>query len=168
MLRPDGGMIAKRDRWPRPIARRLRQLHDRLEVPQWTGRGFAHDRPAIELRWTELGGHVAQRRLRHFAQIEDPLADLSQRKPHQPAAALASGAPQGDPPSERAQICRAIVDGRARMNAGARAYPRHAFGLTDRYAAHGLHHRVEAAPRRPWAGMAEGTKRYIDKPWPDP
>src|SRR5262249_56248432 len=58
-LRPDGGMIAKRDRRPCPIGWRLRQLNDRFEVPQWTGRGLAHRRPAVELRWRELGGHVA-------------------------------------------------------------------------------------------------------------
>ena len=29
-----------------------------------------------------------------------------------------------------------------------------------------LHHRVEAAPRRPGAGMAEGAERHIDQPGP--
>src|SRR5262245_17336354 len=58
-LRPDGGMIAKRDRRPRPIGRRLRQLNDRFEVAQWTGRRLAHRRPSLELRWREFGGHVA-------------------------------------------------------------------------------------------------------------
>src|SRR5262249_40558088 len=44
-----------------------------------------------------------------------------------------------------------------------RRLPGETLRLTYRHAADGLHHRVEAAPGRPGAGVAEGTKRDVDK-----
>src|SRR5262249_42088405 len=47
-LRPNGAMIAKRDRGPCPMGRRVRHLHDGFEMAQGTRGCCAQHRPTLK------------------------------------------------------------------------------------------------------------------------
>src|SRR5450755_916175 len=86
--RPHGAVITKRNRGPRPVWRGFGQLHGWLEVSEPARRRLTDRRPTFQLAGGELGRYTLERGSRHFAEIDDPLADLSKRDPHQPAAAF--------------------------------------------------------------------------------
>src|SRR5262249_16460015 len=84
LSRPLGAVIPKRNGGPRPRRRGLGQLHGWFEMAQPPGWRLADHRPAFQLAGGELGGYTLQRRSGDFAEIDDPLADLSERDPDQP------------------------------------------------------------------------------------
>src|ERR1700674_5543651 len=100
----------------------------------------------LQLAPGELGCYTLERRSRHFAEINDPLADLSERDSYQPAATFPRPTCQCHHRAERHQVTGAIIDRRDRVELRRRRVPRDALRLPYRHAADGLHHRVEAAP----------------------
>src|SRR5215813_10374731 len=146
LSRPHRAVIAKRDRGPRPVRRRFRQLHGWLEVAESAGWGLTDRRPTSQFAGGELSRYIPQRRCRHFAEIDNPFADLGERDPHQPAATFLRPACQRHHRAKRHQVTRAIIDRRDRVELWLRSLARDALRLTYRDAADGLHHRVEAAP----------------------
>src|SRR5262249_12094674 len=86
LSRPHRAVIAKRNRGPCPVRRRFRQLHGWLEVAEPAGWRLTDRRPTFQFAGDELGWYTLQRRRRRFTGINDPLADLSERDPYQPAA----------------------------------------------------------------------------------
>src|SRR3954464_9571282 len=86
LSRPLGAVITKRNRGPRPVRRGFGQLHGWLEVAEPAGWGLTDRRPTFQFAGGELDRYTLNRRRRHFAEINDPLADLSERDPYQPAA----------------------------------------------------------------------------------
>src|SRR5215475_5149992 len=146
LSRPHGAVITKRDRGPHPVRRSFRHLRGWLEVAELASWRITDRRPTFQLAGGELGGHSLQHRSRHFAEINDPFADLSERNPYQPAATLLRPACQCHHRAKRHQVTRAIIDRRDRVELRPRRIRREALCLTHGYAADGLHHRVEAAP----------------------
>src|ERR1700674_4629394 len=130
--RPHGPVIAERNRGPRPVRRGFRQLHDRLEVAEPAGWCRTYRRPTLQLASGELSRYIAERRSRHFAEIDDPLADLSERDPHQPAATLPRAACQCDHRAKCHQVTCAIIDRRDRVEPWFRGLARDALRLTYR------------------------------------
>src|SRR5262249_9003970 len=167
LSRPHRAVIAKRNRGPRPVRRGFGQLHRWLEVAEPARWRLTDRRPTFQFAGGELGWNIPKRRSRHFAAIDDPLADLSERDPYQPAAAFPRPTRQRHHRAKRHQVARAVIDRRDRVELRPRRLPRKTLRLTDRDAADGLHHRVEAAPRRPGAGVAERTERDVDEPGSD-
>src|SRR5262245_38312786 len=165
--RPHWAVIAKRNRGPRPVRRGFRQLHGWLQVTEPARWCLSYRRPTFQFAGSELSGYILKRGSRHFAEINDPLSDLSERDPHQPAATFPRPARQRHHRPKGHEAARAIVDRRGRVELRLRSLARDALRLTYRHAAAGLHHRVEAAPRRPGPGMTEGGERNVDKPGPD-
>src|SRR5207247_265333 len=131
------------------------------------GRRLACRRPTRQFVGGELGRYALERPSRHLAEIDDPLADLSERNAYQPATAFARAPRQGHHGAKGHQVARAIVDRRDWVKLWSRSLAGDALRLTYRHAADGLHDGVEAATRRPGAGMTEGTKRNIDEPRAD-
>ena len=86
LSRPHRAVIAKRNRGPRPVRRRFRQLHGWPEVAEPARWCLTDRRPTFQFAGGELSRYIPQRRRRHFAEINDPLADLGERDPYQPAA----------------------------------------------------------------------------------
>src|SRR5262249_46311230 len=76
LSRPHGAVITKRHRGPRPVRRGFGQLHGWLEVAEPAGRRLTDRRPTFQFAGDELGWYTLKRRRRHFAEINDPLADL--------------------------------------------------------------------------------------------
>src|SRR4029077_10426953 len=93
----------------------FRQLHGWLEVAQPARWRLADRRPTFQLAGGELGWYIPERRSRHFAEIDDPLANLSERDPHQPAATFLRPACQRHHRAKRHQVTRAIIDCRDRV-----------------------------------------------------
>src|SRR6516164_5424343 len=102
--------MTKRNRGPRPVRRGFGQLHGWLEVAEPAGWRLADRRPAFQLAGDELGWYILKCRRRHLAEINNPLADLSERDPYQPAAALARPTRQRNYRAKRHQVTRAIID----------------------------------------------------------
>src|SRR6266545_1985576 len=146
LSRPHGAVITKRNRGPRPVRRGFGQLHGWLEVAEPAGWGLTDRRPTFQFAGGELGWYTLKRRRRHFAEINDPLADLSERDPYQPAATFPRPTRQCHHRAKRHQVTRTIIDRRDRVELRPWRLPREALRLTYRDAADGLHHRVEAAP----------------------
>src|SRR5882672_3407084 len=144
--RPHGAVITKRSRGPRPVRWGFGQLHGWLEVVEPARWRLTDRRPTFQFAGGELSRYTFKRRSRHFAEIYDPLADLSERDPYQPAATFPRPACQCHHRAKRHQVTRAIIDCRDRVELRRRRLPRKALRLTYRHAADGLHHRVEAAP----------------------
>src|SRR5262245_3784915 len=167
LSRPHRAVIPKRNGGPRPVRRGFRQLHGWLQVAEPARWCLTYRRPTFQFPGGELSRHILKRGSRHFAEINDPLSDLSERDPYQPAATFPRPARQCHHRAKCHQITRAIVDRRGRVELWLRSLVREALRLTYRHAADGLHHRVEAAPRRPGAGMTEGGERNVDEPRPD-
>src|SRR5215470_15797034 len=162
LSRPHRAVIAKRNRGPRPVRRSFGQLHGWLEVAEPAGWGLTHRRPTVQFAGGEFGWYALERRRRHFSEIDDPLADLGERDPYQPAAAFPRPARQRDHRAERHQVTRAIIDRRDRIELRRRKLPRDALRLPYRHAADGLHHRVESSPCRPRACVTGATERDGD------
>jgi hypothetical protein len=51
-------------------------------VAEPAGWGLTDRRPTFQFAGGELGWYTLKRRRRHFAEINDPLADLSERDPY--------------------------------------------------------------------------------------
>src|SRR5262245_9772984 len=145
LSRPHRAVIANRNRGPRPVRRGFGQLHGWLEVAEPAGWRLTDRRPTFQFAGDELGWYALERRRRHFAEINDPLADLSERDPYQPAAPFPRPTRQCHHRAKRHQVARAIIDRRDRVELRPRRLPREALRLPYRDAADGLHHRVEAA-----------------------
>src|SRR5262245_65648890 len=86
LSRPHGAVITKRNRGPRPVRRGFGQLHGWLEVAEPAGWGLTDRRPTFQFASGELGRYNLKRRSGRFAEINDPLTDLSERDPYQPTA----------------------------------------------------------------------------------
>src|SRR5712691_4493985 len=125
-------MIAKRNRGPRPVRRGLGQLHGWLEMAEPAGWRLTDRRPAFQLAGGELGGYTLERRSRHFAEIDDPLADLGEGDPDQPAAAFPRPTRQRRHRAERHQVAGAIIDRRDRVELRRRRLFRKTLRLTYR------------------------------------
>src|SRR5262245_9087482 len=110
LSRPHRAVIANRNRGPRPVRRRFRQLHDWPKVAEPAGWRLTDRRPTFQFAGDELGWYTLKRRRRHFTEINDPLADLSERDPYQPAATFLRPARQRHHRAKRHQITRAIID----------------------------------------------------------
>jgi hypothetical protein len=66
-------------------------------------------RPTFQFAGDELGWYTLKRRRRHFTEINDPLADLSERDPYQPAATFPRSTRQCDHRAKRHQVTRAAA-----------------------------------------------------------
>src|ERR1700719_987651 len=95
-------------------------------------------RPTFQFASGELSRYIPKRRSRHFAEINDPLADLSERDPYQPAATFARPTRQCHHRAKRHQVTRAIIDRRDRVELRPRRLPRDALRLPYRHPADGL------------------------------
>src|SRR5262249_42815675 len=104
LSRPHRAVIAKRNRGPRPVRRGFGQLHGWLEVAEPAGWRLTDRRPTFQFAGDELGWYTLKRRGRHFAEINDPLADLSKRDPYQPAATFPRPACQCHHRAKRHQV----------------------------------------------------------------
>src|SRR5262245_29354013 len=123
---------------------------------QPTDRRIARHRPAVQLRWRKFLRHVLQLGLRHLAASDEPAPGLSERDPHEPAAALARAACERHHRAERHQIPGQVVDRRYRIELRAWRGTGEHLALAAADTADRLHHRVEAATRRPGPDVAEG------------
>src|SRR5215510_11569780 len=110
LSRPHGAVITKRNRGPRPVRRGFGQLHGWLEVAEPSGWRLTDRRPTFQFAGGELGWYTLKRRRWHFAEINDPLADLSERDPYQPAATFPRPTRQCHHRAKRHQVTRAIID----------------------------------------------------------
>src|SRR5215510_8522506 len=110
LSRPHRVVITKRNRGPRPVRRGFGQLHGWLEVAEPAGWRLTDRRPTFQFAGDELGWYTLKRRRRHFAEINDPLADLSEREPYQPAATFPRPTRQCHHRAKRHQVTRAIID----------------------------------------------------------
>ena len=117
-------MIAERHRRPRPEGRRLRHLHDGLEMAQRPDGVWLTVDQRSSSAASNSAGTSCERSGRHLAEIGHPLADLGERDAHQPAAALARAARQRHHRAERHQVAGAIVDRRHRIELRARRLAR--------------------------------------------
>src|SRR5262245_16758720 len=126
---------------------------------QPTDRGIARHQPAVQLRWREFLRHVLQLGLRHLAASDEPAPGLSKRDPRKPAAALAHAPRERHHRAERHQITGEVVDRRYRIELRARRGTGTQLALAAAYTADRLHHRVEAATRRPRPDVAERKQR---------
>ena len=144
LSRPHGAVITKRNRGPRPVRRGFGQLHGWLEMAEPARWRLTDRRPTFQLAGGELGGYSLQRRSRHFAEINDPFADLSERNPYQPAATFLRPACQCHHRAKRHQVTRAIIDRRDRVELRPRRILREALCLTYRYAADAPRYRSRA------------------------
>ena len=124
-------------------------------MAQLAGRGHAFDRPFRYLGFGELGRDVLELRLGHFAAADQPAPGLCQRDAHQPAAAFGRSALQRYERAERHQIAGQIIDRRHRIELRAGLFAGEELTLASSDAADVLHDRVETAPARPRADMAE-------------
>src|SRR5947207_13775015 len=84
LSRPHRAVIAERNRGPRPVRRRFRQLHGWPEVAEPARWCLTDRRPTFQLAGGELSRYIPERRSRHFAEIDNPFADLGERDPYQP------------------------------------------------------------------------------------
>src|SRR5262245_61019992 len=123
---------------------------------QPTDRRIARHRPAVQLRWREFLRHVPEIGLWHLAASDEPAPGLSERDPHKPASARAHAARERHHRAERHQIPGEVVDRRYRIELRARRGTGEQLALAAADTADRLHHRVEAATRRPGPDVAEG------------
>src|SRR6478752_1506005 len=99
------------------------QLHRWLEMAESAGWRLTDRRPTFQFAGGELGRYTLERRRRHFAEINDPLADLSERDPYQPAAAFPRPTRQRHHRAKRHQVARAVIDRRDRVEPRRRRLP---------------------------------------------
>jgi len=112
------------------------------QTPRWR---VTDHRPARQFVGRKLSRRIARRAFGHLAQIDDPFANLRERDAHQPTAAFAGAPRQRHHGAERHQIAGAIIDGRYGVELRSWRLGGHDLCLARRYAAHGLHHRIEPA-----------------------
>src|SRR6266436_7015925 len=84
-------------------------------MTQAADRRVARDRPALELRRSELLLHVLELGLGHLTAPDEPAPGLRERDPHEPAAAFAGTAGERDHRAEGHEIAGQVVDRRHRI-----------------------------------------------------
>src|SRR3954471_6254050 len=156
-LRPRRGVGAERHRWPAPVWRCVRKLHNGAQVADRAGRRLhlAHQR--LQLRLRQVRRNFVDGVLRQEAAVRDPFADACERYPHEPAAAFPRAALERDRGAEGHQVAAYVVD------RGYGKVLRPAVLRRERgHAAHRLHDAVEPAPRAPGANRVPSRERYAD------
>src|SRR3954469_4074809 len=154
-LRPCRGVGPERHRWPAPVGRRVRKLHNRPQVPDRAGGRlhFAHQR--LQLRLRQVRRNFVDGVLGQEAAVRDPFAYACERYPHEPAAAFTRAALERNRGAEGHEVAAYVVDG------GYGKVLRPAVLRRERgHAAHRLHDAVEAAPRAPRARRVPCRERY--------
>src|SRR5580765_8046787 len=154
-LRPRRSVGPERHRWPAPVWRRMRKLHNRPQILDCADRRvhLAHQRLQLllrQLRRNLLGGVRGQE-----TSVGDPLAYACERHSHEPAAAFTGAALERYRGAEGHQVAAYVID-RRDGNILRPAVP----GRERGHAAHRLHDAVEAAPPAPGPGRVPGRERY--------
>src|SRR3954452_6296879 len=130
---------------------------------------MAHRLQRAEARWhalDECSVYGLARNIRGIqaifvpSEIPQPAPGLRQRYAHVPAAAFAGLAGLGHHRAERHQIAGGVVEHLRRQFLWPIYASSLSLGMVE--AGRGLHERIEAAPFRPWTGMAIGRQRHVD------
>src|SRR3954466_1489573 len=154
-LRPRRSMGPERRRWPAPVWRCVRKLHNGAQVADRARRRvhLAHQR--LQLRLRQVRRNFVDGVLGQEAAVRDPFAYACERYPHEPAAAFTRAALERNRGAEGHEVAAYVVDG------GYGEVLRPAVLRRERgHAAHRLHDAVEAAPGAPGPSRVPSRERY--------